>query len=60
MGVGGKWKTRDGGVETGGGDGSEMGSVMEEGKKSMTCLNASLSLDFEGQRGEKLVTYSLN
>ena len=40
-------------METGGGDGSEMGSVTVEGKqKSTTGVNASLTADFR-DRGEQ-------
>ena len=44
--VGGEWRTKakDGGVETGGGDDSETGSMTKKGKqKSMTAIGASLT-----------------
>ena len=37
---------RDGGVETGGGDSSEMGSVKNGKKKSTASIGASLTPDF--------------
>ena len=50
-GMGGEWRTRagNGGVETGGGDGSETGSLTKrkEGKhNSTTSIGASLTPDF--------------
>ena len=55
----GRLRGRDGGVETGGGDGSETGSVTKKGKKSSTGISASLTLDFrdkEESNRESLVT----
>ena len=49
VGVGWEWRmrARDGGVEMGGGDGSEMGLVTKKGKqKSMTGISASLNLGY--------------
>ena len=47
-GVEGRTRARDGGVETGGADSGETGSVMEGERKqeSRTGINASLILDF--------------
>ena len=43
-------RTRDGGVETGGGDGSETGLVMKKKgeQKSMTSIGARLTMDYKG------------
>ena len=47
VGMGGEWRMKapDGGVETVGGDSSEMGSVVKKGKKSMTGISTNLTPD---------------
>ena len=42
----GRMRPRDGGVETGGGDGSETGTMTEGEGKSRTSIDAGLTLDF--------------